>query len=446
MIFDLKPIEDLCDAEIRSLVEGHVAEQQHLEFKVTVKHQEPEARLELLLDVASLANGGGGYLIVGIRDDGRGSAQRFEDPGDTVRISQSIRDLCHQHIVERIEGLSVRERIVDGHPLVIVRVPVSDRLPHMVALDGRTHFSSRYEAGKRPMTLAEIREVFTGDTTSRRLVAIEQALEDLAAQGRGRPTMAPQTLRAAVEAGEARARLKTGNGADLSLVEATRFREEVQKRPAFYLSATPVVLRERAVDVDRPAARRLLHDAPGYRPGGWMVASRFAEVERFAEGLRYRDRGLNVGQLELLENGHLAYRVSLGESFYWGLPREEWIRQPRLFPGAVLEYPLTFLLLYRAICDQSSLEGQFYVRLEYRNIGGHRLPPGPVTEFFDVFGIQQPIAAPHISEVLTVERDFQPHRIAWELAGRVYNSFGLTIDDVPYWNAKEECFSFPGLS
>jgi hypothetical protein len=244
MIFDLKPIEDLCDAEIRSLVEGHVAEQQHLEFKVTVKHQEPEARLELLLDVASLANGGGGYLIVGIRDDGRGSAQRFEDPGDTVRISQSIRDLCHQHIVERIEGLSVRERIVDGHPLVIVRVPVSDRLPHMVALDGRTHFSSRYEAGKRPMTLAEIREVFTGDTTSRRLVAIEQALEDLAAQGRGRPTMAPQTLRAAVEAGEARARLKAGNGADLSLVEAIRFREEVQKRPAFYLSATPVVLSE----------------------------------------------------------------------------------------------------------------------------------------------------------------------------------------------------------
>ncbi len=41
MIFDLKPIEDLSDTEIRSLVKVHVAEQQHLEFKVTVKHQEP---------------------------------------------------------------------------------------------------------------------------------------------------------------------------------------------------------------------------------------------------------------------------------------------------------------------------------------------------------------------------------------------------------------------
>jgi len=446
MIFDLKPIDDLSDTEILSLVDAHVAEQQHLEYKVTVNHQDSDARLEMLLDVASLANGGGGYLIVGIRDDGRGAAQRFEDPGDTARIGRSIRDLCHQHIVDRIDGLSVRERVVDGNPLVIVRVPVSNRLPHMVTFDGHTHFSSRYEAGKRPMTLVEIREAFIGDATSRRLVAIEEALEVLAGQGRGRPANETEALRVAVQSGEARARLRIRNGSDLSAFEADQFRQQVSNRPAFYLSATPAVLRDHAIDVDRPAVRRLLHVAPGYRPGGWMVASRYAEVERFAEGLRYHDRGLGVGQLELLENGHLGYRVFLGESFYWGLPREEWSRQPRLFPGAVLEYPLTFLLLYRAVCDENGLEGPFYVRLEYRNIGGHRLNPGPVTEFSDTFGVRHPIAAPHISEILTVPRDFAPHRIAWELAGRVYNSFGLTRDDIPYWNAKDESFSFPGLS
>jgi hypothetical protein len=107
-------INEITDDAVARLVPGHLAERQHLEFKLTVNHREDAERLEVLLDVTSLANDGGGYLIVGIRDDGRGCAQRFENPGDTRQIAQSIYDLSMRWIDERIAGLEVRERNVQG--------------------------------------------------------------------------------------------------------------------------------------------------------------------------------------------------------------------------------------------------------------------------------------------------------------------------------------------
>jgi hypothetical protein len=159
VIFNGKPINEITDDEIARLVAEHFAERQHLELKLTVNHRDDAERLEVLLDVSSLANGGGGYLIVGIRDDGRGRAQRFEKPGDTRQIAQSIYDLSMRWIDERIAGLEVHERNVQGNALVIVRAPVSARTPHMVTFGDKTFFYSRYETGKRAMTLAEIREM-----------------------------------------------------------------------------------------------------------------------------------------------------------------------------------------------------------------------------------------------------------------------------------------------
>src|SRR3989304_6070729 len=177
MIFDGRPIDDITDQEILALVDQHVAERRHLEFKATFTTRDDEDRLEILLDVASRANAGGGYLFVGIRDDGRGRAQRWDNPGDTAAVAKSIRASCLDHISDRIDGLEVGERVVDGNPLVIVRVPVSARIPHMVTFQRRTAFHSRYDDGKREMSLAEIREAFTADETMRRLSSIERALQ-----------------------------------------------------------------------------------------------------------------------------------------------------------------------------------------------------------------------------------------------------------------------------
>lgn len=79
MIFDGKSLEQITDNEIRALVVDRIGEKQHLEFKATVNYKNNDEKLELLRDIVSLANGGGGYLIVGIGEDGNGRAVKFEE-------------------------------------------------------------------------------------------------------------------------------------------------------------------------------------------------------------------------------------------------------------------------------------------------------------------------------------------------------------------------------
>jgi hypothetical protein len=181
MIFDGKPIDEITDEELDAIVQENIRERQHLEFKVTVNYRDDVGRLELLHDIGSLANGGGGYVIIGIRDDGQGRAVKFEPSlvGDTARIARSIASLCQNHIRERIDGLGIRERNVKGNPLVVVRVPSSLGIPHMVTFSNRTDFYRRYQDGKREMTYGEIKDAFVGDEVRKQLYTVESAISDL---------------------------------------------------------------------------------------------------------------------------------------------------------------------------------------------------------------------------------------------------------------------------
>jgi hypothetical protein len=163
MIFDHRSVHEISDEEIDCLVRDHVCERQHLEFKASVNLRDDEGRHELLRDIVSLANGGGGYLIIGIRDDGCGKAQTYNSnlELDIERTQRTVLDLSNQYISERLHGLEVVARCAESHPLVIVRVPNSERQPHMVTYNNATGFYRRYHDGKRTMTISEIREAFT---------------------------------------------------------------------------------------------------------------------------------------------------------------------------------------------------------------------------------------------------------------------------------------------
>jgi hypothetical protein len=163
MIFDHKPGHEITDEEIDLLVEDHVKERQHLEFKATVNLKSDEEKHEILRDIASLANGGGGYLVIGIRDDGKGKAQTYASDLklDAERVKKVLMDLSNKHISERLHGLDIVARTVRSHPVVIVRIPNSEQTPHMVTYNETTGFYRRYHDGKRSMTIGEIRDAFS---------------------------------------------------------------------------------------------------------------------------------------------------------------------------------------------------------------------------------------------------------------------------------------------
>jgi predicted HTH transcriptional regulator len=138
MIFEGKILEQISNDEIISIVNEHLSERQHVEYKVTINHRDDTDRFETLCDICSFANSGGGYLIVGIRDDGSGRAQKIETVNDPERIVRSIRSLCIDHIAERIDGLEMEVREINGDSVILIRIPSSGRFPHMVTFDNNT--------------------------------------------------------------------------------------------------------------------------------------------------------------------------------------------------------------------------------------------------------------------------------------------------------------------
>lgn len=444
MIFEGKSLTDILDAELDSLVREHIAEQQHLEFKATLNHKSDEEKLQLLLEVASLANGGGGYLVIGVRDDGKGRAQKYENPGDTARIAKSIRDLCHAYIEQRIDGLEIQERTVNGNPLVVVHVPVSARTPHMVTFNRGTHFWARYQDGKREMTLAEIHEIFTQDLLNRRLLSIMQDIQRL---GQDSATQRQEELRRMIEGGEAFARLQTENGREVLQANADAVKTSIGARPCFFIAAAPEGLRPGSVNVDQPEIRSMFNRAPDSRiASGWVVTSLSADVQRFSDGIRYRNRTLEQGQLELLTNGHMSYTMLLGELFYWRQTPQDWERHPRLWPGPVIEFPLSFLKLFRAICKRSELGGPFHVLMQYLNIRGHILPAGAPT-LFGFLGMWPvtPLAEQHLRFMQTLLPDFIPDVAAYDLVQTVYAAFGYDQGAIPFWDSTGNRFHFPPI-
>lgn len=443
MVFEGRSIDEIADAEIDQLVREHVSERRHLEFKVTVNHQDDQDRLELLRDIVSMSNGGGGYLIIGIRDDGKGRAQKYEPSmvGDLNKIRRAILYLCLDHISERIDDLEIRPRIVNGNPLLIVRVPVSARIPHMVTFQNRTEFYTRYEDGKREMTLSEIREAFNQDLVARRLSKIEVQLsamtssQEALAQRKG--------ISEKVASGVFPRFLTIENGEILADTTSQRFVEEIDEKPFFRVAITPANPHAELIDVESEDARRLLGSPPGSRRAGWNMEGQYSRIERFEEGVRQGAKDSRY--LELMSNGHMEFWKPLDEEFCWRQSSEEFRIKPRLYSIPVIEYPATFLRLYRAIVDALHVKGEFLIDLQYRNLKGYTLNPYAPRSVSFMFsdGRVKTFEGQHlIVPRKKVAGNFEADRVAYDLVRVVYAAFGVEAKLIPFYTSEGE-FVFP---
>jgi len=431
MIFEGKPIDEIADEEFEAVVRDHTSERQHLEFKVTINYRDDDEKLELLRDIASLVNGGGGYLIIGVRDDGQGRPVRFEPSllGDTAKIAKSVMSLCQDHIVERIAGLEIRERNVAGNPLVVIRMPVSSRTPHMVTFKNRTDFYSRYEGGKREMTLGEIKDTFMRDHIALALSRIQAQLSALATQA---PEIVPESTQQL---------LSIEDGQRLAKATFERFRKEVGDRPFFRIAGTPATPKADLIDPTSNAIKTLIQAPPGSRPGGWNMDFSPALAEVFGAGVR---RGIkNYNYLELFKNGHMEFWKPLDEHFCWTQSDEERKKHPTLYPYPVVEYPTTFLRLYKNVISQGRITGELLINLCYLNVKGYNLLPyAPNSVGFAFRETSRVYDEPNI---ITPEKrinvEFDPDKTAHSLIGQVYNSFGVEAKLIPFFT-QEGAFEF----
>ncbi len=164
-----REFDAITKADIEVLVTNAVAEGRTIEYKQQLPGSSDADKREFLADVSSFANAGGGDIIYGVvekrdtDDKPTGIPDRAEGlkainaDSEKLRLDESIRS----GIDPRIPGYAIRS--IDGFasgPVLVIRVPKSWALPHMVTFNKSFRFFSRTSAGKYQLDVREIRSAF----------------------------------------------------------------------------------------------------------------------------------------------------------------------------------------------------------------------------------------------------------------------------------------------
>ena len=179
--------------------------------------------------------------------------------------------------------------------------------------------------------------------------------------------------------------------------------------------------------------RQIMYDPPDRRYGNFGVTGILErEVSFPPEGMQ----GPNVtgGEIILLKNGFLEVRCPLATSNFQWRREESGISIPWLYPYVVCEFPVTFLGLVKAIYKASGINSEIFVQQNYHNLTGFMLPRGNPTNIgFAAFQDERNVyrhSHPIVSKQ-TVDSDFIPDHIAYELVKEVYEYFGLDRQWIP---------------
>ncbi|HEX9976793.1 MAG TPA: hypothetical protein VGA82_06035, partial [Dehalococcoidales bacterium] len=147
-------------------------------------------------------------------------------------------------------------------------VPDSVQVPHMVKFERRTDFYTRYEQGKREMSIAEIRREFQEDRMQLGLDSIshkmDEVLKRLSSEKAAKVTGIPSEEPAKVELTPF---FPSSFSDGYKLIQATydRMIRKVDGKPHFWIAVTPVLLNRDALAVDSKGIRDIITTAPGVK-------------------------------------------------------------------------------------------------------------------------------------------------------------------------------------
>src|SRR5688500_3252299 len=162
MSLNSKPTNEINEEDLVSLIYTQKREGKDIDYKLKLISNSDGDKKEFLYDVSSFANAAGGHLIIGMREqDGLPIelvGQKFEDiDAEIRRLDNIIRDGIEPRVSVQIHPI----RMISGNIVLLIRIPHSWAMPHMVSYQGATKFYSRNSAGKYPLDISEIRALFS---------------------------------------------------------------------------------------------------------------------------------------------------------------------------------------------------------------------------------------------------------------------------------------------
>jgi hypothetical protein len=370
-----KPLSDIEESDLQSLIESSVQENDRVEFKRDMYGRTDEEVREMLRDIAAMANHRGGDIYIGVDEDEDAVATALPGVSAAGNVER-IRASCLSNIAPRLNGLEARDiPLQNGDHAIVVRVPRSLSGPHLITFRGLYQFWKRHGRQKDKMSVDEIRlgfvERFEGETRMERLLA------------------------------ERRGRL------------ARTIRDE----PWLLLTATPIFHKQEVIDTREALMQNMISDPSEQLHVEYVLDCGRALPTLWGLRAESREGDRPRKYLELHRNGHLEFGSKHVIDLYPNPP------SVRLNAKSLLASTVVFVKLFAAVLQQAQIAGPCAFALTILNARGLRLQVGDLTQFSERQWPDEPLEIePLYAENLAVEEG--PIVKTWN--DRLWNAFGFT--------------------
>lgn len=177
-------VDELRASSVQALVESQVSEAFDLEFKASLYGNSDKERRDLCGDVAALANGSGGVIILGVEEDEQGTATAA--PG--VQLGDAERNRMLQILaagvapMPALDVIALPEADNPARGWFVLAVPRSTRAPHAVLVNDGFRFPARNGTTTRYLSEPELASAYRrrdqriGELTARLTDTISSSL------------------------------------------------------------------------------------------------------------------------------------------------------------------------------------------------------------------------------------------------------------------------------
>jgi hypothetical protein len=406
--------EGVSAADLDSLIGRE--ENQRLELKETI---DGTSVYELAKDLASLSNGGGGYLVIGaVEDVTTKKCSGFRSVVEPEPIRNRLKSVALQYIKERLPlSPEVRETSA-GDRVILVPIRGSTR-PRAVEFDGRTEYWKRFGSDKRQMSHSEVSAALAASDDGEEFKRQTRLLHD---PSRWNEISKPEVLWRGMDG---------------------QFQAEVGKCRYLRLTMTPRELRDNRVNTSDQNLRSFLWcPTLGQRQNGWHIGMTAGQNPILSDSLGLRSQYVEG------ENGRLLFvRLTRSGHLELWVPVLPWLLPPRalfgnaereesdltLWPTAVIELPISFLRFAKELYRRVGINGEQTVRMEYRNLVGCFLPPGApgISRFLEP---SRRFPFRHFEPPETrLASDFDPDKTGFEMILTLYQLFGYDAAHIPFF-------------
>jgi hypothetical protein len=218
---------------------------------------------------------------------------------------------------------------------------------------------------------------------------------------------------------------------------------ERKKQKTFLLSATPIPLEDEILDTNEEKVKKVFLEPEYSRGSGWDMG-----YSSFGSNLKPNFEGIEKTsgdwKVRLFRSGYLEFSAEVNISFSWSQNEEEYKVSPRFNPYAVTEFPASFIKLLKQLVEEFDLTKAYIIKMAYFNCGKYKLRPYSTSSIaYMLPGSEKEANLDRwVCEKFVEDLDFETDKEAHSLVLRLYNTFGFTDEEIPFFD-DEQHFTIP---